>query len=549
MAFIAGWKNKKTLILNSAGVKEKQLVFCYSFNMRVFSCKRSSFFSLFFLLALALSAQEKGSRLALLLSGYLENDLDLQKYVLSAENARLSYDSTKIENGVSFSLTTGTVKIQLSDDGNKYTFTPGATLELPALNDTSATLSLPMTTKSGFDENSGNENGTFLDNGSFKIETGIVTSSATKRKITLEESKRTYIEALRSAKNQALSAEKEFYEKLNKLYGYASDVVDKKNDKYDDEIDLRVLEAQGYSKQSSAYRTKELEVQSDARDVGDAIRLLERETAIFAVKCGEDYERVFGGGDFEREKQVDAGDEAYKSAMEFLPDSIPSVELEDVLSYKSDDYTETESAKWNQYINNLKRSTDYKLELNAYGEYVFNDSSSGYDTVGGGLTFDWKGVSASAGVAFPTGSNVLSFDSSNSGTKSKSPVYTFGVTLTPNTWRLSSIDKKQDELNSKIDEIAVKSAADNYETDILDKLTSRGDLKWSEKSYAEEYDMYSKLASDSEKWLSQGIITEADYLDAVNNKEKARLNILTNLAEQVIYNDDVKLLFVRAIKN
>lgn len=523
--------------------------------MKSSHCGRHSFFVLFFSLAFALSAEESvlensPSRLQTLLSGYLENDLDLQKYVLTAKNAGLSYDSTKIENGVSFSLTTGTVKIQLSDDGNKYTFTPGATLDLPALNDTSATLSLPMTTKNGFDENSGNENGTFLDNGSLKIETGIVTSSAnTKRKVTLEESKRTYVEALRDAKNQALSAEKEFYEKLNKLYGYASDVVEKKNDQYDDEIDLRVLEAQGYSKQSSAYRTKALEVQSDARDVGDAIRLLERETAIFAVKCGQEYNRVFGGGDFEKEKQAGAGDEAYKAAMEFLPDSIPAVELEDVLSYKSDDYTETESAKWNQYINALKRSTDYKMELNAYGEYVFNDSTSGYDTVGGGLTFDWRGMSASAGVAFPTGSNALSFDSSTTGTKSKSPVYTFGLTLTPNEWRLASIDKKQDEINSQIDEIAVKSAADNYETDILEKLTSRGDLKWSEKSYAEEYDMYSKLASDSETWLAQGIITEADYLDAVNNKEKARLNILTNLAEQVIYNDDVKLLFVQAVED
>lgn len=503
-------------------------------------------FFVFFLTIAVLTAEN--SKLESLLAGYLENDLDLQKYVLTAQNAKLSYDSTKIQNGISFSLTTGTVKIQVSDDGNKYTFSPGATLELPALNGTSATLTLPMTKKNGFNENSGNENGTFLDNGSLKIEAGIVTSSKTKRKVTLEESKRTYVEALRSAKNQALSAEKEFYEKLNRLYGYASDVVDKKNNKYDDEIDLRVLEAQGYSKQSSAYRTKALEVQSDARNVGDAIRLLERETAIFAAKCGEKYSRVFGGGNFEREKQVDAGEKAYKSAMEFLPDSIPVVELEDVLSYKSDDYTETESAKWKQYINNLKRSTDYKLELNAYGEYVFNDSSSGYDTVGGGLTFGWNGVSASAGVAFPTGSNALSFDSSTSGTKSKSPVYTFGVTLTPNEWRLALIDKKQDEINSKIDEIAVKSASDNYETDILEKLTSRGDLKWSEKSYAEEYDMYSKLASDSEKWLAQGIITQADYLDAVNNKEKARLNILTNLAEQVIYNDDVKLLFVQSVE-
>ena len=56
--------------------------------------------------------------------------------------------------------------------------------------------------------------------------------------------------------------------------------------------------------------------------------------------------------------------------------------------------------------------------------------------------------------------------------------------------------------------------------------------------------MYKNLASDSEKWLSQGIITESDYLAAVNNREKAKINMLVNKVEQIIYNNEVKLLFV-----
>lgn len=502
-------------------------------------------------LSAAFLCAEENSRLDMLLSGYLENDLDLQKYVLLAQNERLSYDSTKIENGISFSLTTGTVKIQTSDSGNKCTFTPAASLELPSLSGTSASLSLPLAKQSGFsDEES---NGTFLENGSLKIETEISGASNLKRKAELEEARRSYIEALRSAKNQALSAEKEFYEKLKTLYGYAIDVLEKRKDKYDDEISLRVLEVQGYSKESSTYRLKLLEVQGDARGVQNAVRLLERETAVFAVKCGQSYSRLVdsAGGEDEKNRKdsgSDSGSLAFDSVMEFLPDTLPKVEMEDVLSYKSDDYTETESAKWDKYINELKRAANYKLELSAYGEYVFNDSSSGYDTVGGGLSFDWRGVQASAGVAFPTGANAIPLDSSSYGTKSKSPVYTFAFTLTPNEWRLSSISKKQNEVNSKIDDIAVKSAADNYETDVLDKLTTRGDLKWSEKSYGEEFDMYSSLASDSEKWLSEGIITQSDYLDAVNSREEARLNILSNAAEQIIYNNEVKLLFVQAVE-
>ena len=238
-------------------------------------------------------------------------------------------------------------------------------------------------------------------------------------------------------------------------------------------------------------------------------------------------------------------EQALTAVKDFLPMEIPNVELEDVLSYKAENYTDTESALWNQYIGDLKRKTDYKMELGAYGGYTFNESSSKYDTVDGGLTFDWKGITASAGVSVPTGQNLFPLDGSSGGQSSKSPVYTFSLTLTPNTWRLASIDKKQDALEEKIDEISVKSAADDYETAILDKLTERGDLRWSEKSYAEEYDMYSQLEYDMDTWLKAGSVTESDYLDAANNRDKAQMNMLVNAVEKIIYNNKVKLLFVK----
>ena len=43
--------------------------------------------------------------------------------------------------------------------------------------------------------------------------------------------------------------------------------------------------------------------------------------------------------------------------------------------------------------------------------------------------------------------------------------------------------------------------------------------------------------------LKQGVVTENDYLDAENEKEKARINILINIVELTIFNDDVKLMF------
>lgn len=495
-------------------------------------------FSFLFLFSFAFSE----SNLHTLLFGYLKNDLSLQKSTLTAQSKALSYDATKISNGIELTLSTGTVKIQSSSGGTKYTFTPSASLGLPQLNDTKLTASLPMTKKSGYNIE---ENGTFLDNGNLKLSTGIVTSAPLKRKVSLLEAERAYIEAERAVQNQALTVENEFYTNLKTLYGYVQKVLTAKDDLHDDELSLRVLEVQGYSKTSAAYRTKYLKCQSDRRNVAENLRKLERETAVFAVKCGVEYERVFTPEKFELSKAEELGNQAFESVKAFLPSEIPGVKMEDVLSYDSSSYTKSESAEWSKYISSLKRKTDYNLELGAYAGYTFNESSSKYDTADGGITFDWKGITASAGVSVPTGQNLFPLNASTSGQTSKSPVYTFSLTLKPNTWRLAKIDKKQDELNSKIDEITVKSAADDYDTAVLDKLTQRGDLAWSEKSYAEEYDMYSQLEYDMDNWLKQGIVTKSDYLDASNNRDKAQMNILINAVEKIIYNNNVKLMFVR----
>jgi len=499
--------------------------------------------ALFLFCVFSLSLFAESTDLASLLFGYIKNDLTLQKYTLTAQTKALDYDSAKIENGLSFELSTGTVKIQSSADGTKYTFTPSLSVDIPELSDTTVSVSLPVTKKSGYSDESAN--GTFLDDGSVKISTGIISSAPLKRKIALLEAERAYIEAERNAQNQALTVENEFYTNLKNLYGYVCDVLTSKDDLYDDELDLKVLEVQGYSKTSASYRKKYLEVLSDRRQVIENLRKLERETSLFAVKCGIEYERVFTPENFDKNKASELEDAAFKAVMAFLPAEIPGVEMEDVLSYDSEKYTETEKALWTKYINDLNRQKDYSLELGAYGGYTFNESSSKYDTLDGGITFDWRGISASAGLSVPTGKNLFPLNGTYSGEGSKSPVYTFSLTLTPKAWRLAKIDKKQDELNEKIDEISIKSASDAYDAEVLDKLSERGDLKWSEKSYAEEYDMYSQLEYDMDGWLKAGSVTKSDYLDAANSRDKAQMNILINAVEKIIYNNEVKLMFVR----
>ena len=483
------------------------------------------------------------SNLPELLFGYLKNDLTLQKSALTVESKALSYDSAKIQNGIEFTLSTGTVKIQTSASGTKYTFTPNASLSIPELNGTKLTASLPVTQKSGYTNT--NENGNYLDNGTLKLSTGILTVTPLKRKISLLEAERAYTEAVRAAQNQALTVENAFYTNLKNLYSYVQKVLTAKNDLYDDELDLRVLEVQGYSKTSASYRKKNLECQSDRRNVVENLRKLERETAIFAVKCGSEYAQILSTENFDGENVRELEEKALAAVMAFLPMEIPSVEMEDVLSYDASLYTKNESAEWAKYLNDLKRKTDYRMELGLYGGYTFNESTSKYDTVDGGVTFDWRGITASAGVSIPTGKNIFPLKSSSSGTPSTAPVYIFSLALNPNTWRQAKIDKKQDELNSKIDDITVESAGGDYETAMLEKLSERSDLRWSEKSYSDEYDMYSQLEYDMDRWLSQGSVTKSDYLDAANNRDKAQVNILINAVEKIIYNNNVKMMFVR----
>ena len=306
-----------------------------------------------------------------------------------------------------------------------------------------------------------------------------------------------------------------------------------------------MLETQGYSKTSAKYRQAYLKVESDKRDIMEKQRLLERETAVFAQKCGFTYGRSIEYTDDNSDREK-AAENAYLSSMEFLPDSIPQVDEVNIFKFSPKTYSKIESAEWDKYIGQLKRDSDYDMTLTAGLGYIINNdfladdnTNAASDSVEGKLTWKWTGISASAGVGLPTGSSITG----GSCDKTFNPYYSFSLSLSPNDWRLSKLEKQQDKIDEKLESIAVKSAEDDYQTELLDKTSTFHDLKWSENSYAEEFDMYTKLESDMAAWLKQGIVTESDYLDAKNNKEKARLNVMINEIEQIIFNNEVKLLF------
>ena len=87
--------------------------------------KHFIFFTAVFLTGALLTAQEQTSQTQLLpdtttlLLSYVENDAELKNLTISAKKAQLSYKSTMIDTGFDVTLSSGTVTLQLNDDGSK----------------------------------------------------------------------------------------------------------------------------------------------------------------------------------------------------------------------------------------------------------------------------------------------------------------------------------------------------------------------------------------------------------------------------------------------
>ncbi len=478
--------------------------------------KRRLFLCLFLLAGFISAADEKiDEKLQKLLTGWLSNDLELQKSTLQAQSKALSLESVQINNGFAVELSSGNVTITTrADDSTKITVNPDFRISVPQAAGTNLDLSIPVTITDGKNT---------VDGGSLSASVDIISSSGKERSLKLLQAQRALTEAERSVKNRALEAEKEFYSDLKKLYKYAMNVRNAKNDLYDDELELKVLETKSYSKTSAKYRQASLKVETDKREIKEIQHQLERETAIFALKCGVEYDRDSSAAD------------------DFLPDLIPQVKAERIFNYPQESYTKIENALWNQEIGNLQRQADSDVSLKLSGEYKFNSNASGQDDAGGKLTLGFKGIDLSAGAYYPTGNSV--FESSSNYVKNDNPYFQFSVGIKPNEWRLANIKEKQKKIDAELEEIAVKDAMDAFDEEVLNKVSELHDIRWAQKSYSEEYQMYTDLERDMEKWLKDGIVTESDWLDAKNNREKAHYNLMINSIDQIIYNNEVKLMF------
>lgn len=439
-----------------------------------------------------------------LLSAYLSNDLELRKTALSVTESKISSEQTSIQNGISANLSTGTITFKNVDDSLSVEFHPEVKVTIPSL----ANLSANVSSQIKIDETA-NAKKTKLS-----LSVDIISSQTQQRKNTLIKSARSVLEAERKFQDNAITAEKDFYTELKKLYETASSIISSKNDLYDDQISFDEIKAQGYTKQSSKYRSAELKVLSDKHTVETKQRELEHNCAVFASKCGITLPENF-------------------DPFKFLPSAIPQVEPVLISSFDMENYKKIESAKWNYYINELERNAEKDFSLSVNTGYTFNNTDTNSDSADIGTKLSWKGISVGAELSIPVAE------------QNANPVYTLSAAVDPNSFRLNKLKKQKNEISSEKELIDIEDAIQKYDTSVIAQQTSLNDIIWAKETNLQTYKMYSELESDLEKYFKAGITKESEYLSAKTNKEKYKIKLLINDIDLIIYNNETNLLFNR----
>lgn len=460
--------------------------------------------------------QQKLPDTTTLLLSYVENDTELKNLTIAAKKSALSYKSTLIDSGFDVTLSSGTVTLQMSEDGSKLTAKPSVKAKLPQASNLSVT---------GQTNVSSNSDETKVTDTSVSVGVDIISSAVISNKITKLKAERSVAEAQRKIEKRAIAAEKEFYTELKKLLSSISSIISKNEKLYSDSLDFEAKKIQGYSKSSSTYRQAELKVRSDEQDVESAMRSLIYDCVVFYKKCGYD---------ISIDDKIDL--------MSLVPSDIDEIEPLDITSLDKELYTDIESANWTYTINSMERKAKKTYSLSANAGYTFDNSSTKSDSIDAGLNGTVGGVTLGAGVSVPVNKKS---DSSESNSKaSNSPTFTFNATISPNTFRKNSITKQTNELTEEQELLSIESAEVKYETKVVELQQKLDTLLWEKESAEKNLTMYEDLESDMAKLYSQGYISQPEYLSSRNNLNSNIIKKVSNLIDLIIYNDDVISNFV-----
>lgn len=450
-----------------------------------------------------------------LLASYLENDADLKNLALELRKSELNRESTQIDKGFTIKLSTGDMTIKFGDD-TSVTVKPGVNATVPQLNNLGIDLSSEL----------GVENGKTSFNGaSAKVSVDIISDKTANREISLLKSDRSVLEAERNLSSKAIEKEKSFYQSLSKLLSSISSIIQKKNSLIDDQNSFEKTKLEGYSASSSTYIKAEMKVLSSERELESAIHTLINDYKLFYMNCG--YE-------------LDIDDNT--DLVSLIPDDIPVVEAEDITQYKAENYTQVESNLYNQSVNQMSRDAATKLTLSANGGYAYrNNNGTDSNTVSAGVSGSYQGLSLSASVNVPIASGITS---SAGAPSSSSPSLTLGLSYTPGTAKKNKIQDQLTEIAIEQENAKVDSAYSAYENAVKEKLIKLEDIKWNEETNNRNYEMYASVEKNMKDYYNRGLISEKDYTSSQINTLQAYIKQLTNRIDLIVYNVEVKAMFV-----
>lgn len=457
----------------------------------------------YFCIWFVFAAENTDYSLSTLLSGYLSNDAELKKLSLDIQKASLSSKITEINNGFSVTLATGTMTFSSVNGRLSYSVSPSVKASLPQAGNLSFSASSDISI-SALEKT--------MHDTALSLSADIISPEKTKREVTLLQSEHELLNAKRKFQQRTLTVEKTFYNELKMLYENAQSIFTAKNTLYDDTIKFEQIKAEGFLSSSSTYKLIQMKVQSDERNVASATRIFRHNIAVFYKKCGT------------------AALEDKTSPLKCIPpvrNAVSSVKIKD---FPVESYKTIADALWIHEINNRSRSaSDFGLSTN--GGYTFKNSRTDSDSVDAGLSADLNGIKLSTGVSVPVKS------------KKSKPAVTLSATVSPNTKRVSKLEKKQDAIANEQELIAIESAYEAYEESCVECDENLDNLLWQRNTNKDNYDMYDALEKDLLKWYKEGYIKRSEYLSAKNNRELYEVKCIMSEIDLIIYNDTVKLLF------
>ena len=263
-----------------------------------------------------------------------------------------------------------------------------------------------------------------------------------------------------------------------------------------------------------------MNVLSDEHEIEVKKRTLVNDYRIFYIKCGYRL-TIDGESDF----------------MKLVPSDIVEVEALNIHDYDPKNYSSTEAAEWKNKINTMTRESNKNFSLSASGGYTFKSdrakdtAGNKHDTVDVGLDASYGGITLSAETNIPIMDN-------------PSPSLTFSIGVTPNTFKKNKLEKQKEDLNVQQEKLDISSARRDLGTKAQEKDLQLADINWERTKNNENLALYESLENDMLKWYQQGVITESEYLSAKVNRQQASVTKIINLIDMIVYNCEIKTMFV-----